>query len=172
MNTREVIVVDLDWSSTGIWLNGGNVSYDRFNIPPWLLARFEFWSWWYNRWEPWRNTQEEAQLREPDEELFDAYGLSIAIDLQRHLGPTFAVLFRRKTVSCDNLPSPISIEEVYDHLSPETHPKSSQWSEFFPISSEQNQGEQDGGGNALDLPSHQSTVPSKSRATPLTFAPK
>jgi len=128
---RERVLVDLDVSSTGIWVKGGNASYDYFDLPPWLIARFEFWTWWYNRWEPWTD-KDGGKDRKPDDELFQAYGLSLAVDLQRVLGPDVEVFYigRKKEIS---IPYPRDIKEVEDHLPPNSQPSCNEWVKFFPI---------------------------------------
>jgi hypothetical protein len=130
---KVILIVDTDWSSTGIWIRESdgikrNMGYERLNLPPWLVARFEYWTWWYNRWEAWTTGADE---REPDEILFEAYGYSLAIDLKRVVGGRYHVEFRDKEIV---LPSPKDIDEVIGHLSPATQPKDTAWTEFFPIS--------------------------------------
>ena len=96
-NRDRCIRVDLDWGSTGIWLldapfqktAGTNVAYDDFSLPSWLVDRFNVWTEWYNAWTPWKGDK-----NKPDQKAFEAYGLSLAIDLKRFLGDDHHVEFR------------------------------------------------------------------------------
>ena len=128
---KETLVVDLDYSSTGIWSKGkdhnSNASYDWLKLPAGLMARFEYWSWWYNRYEPWAK---DSEARAPNEKFFEAYGLSLAIDLKRLVGDKFHVEFRGEHIE---VPNPKTLHEVYDHLSPDTQPTDSAWMKEFPM---------------------------------------
>jgi len=128
---KETLVVKLDWSSTGIWSKGkdhySNASYDWLKLPAGLMARFEYWSWWYNRSAP---EQKDSASREPNEKFFEAYGLSIAIDLKRVVGDRFHVEFRGEKIE---VPNPKTLHEVYDHLAPDTQPEDDAWMKEFPI---------------------------------------
>lgn len=139
MPGHQVIVVDLDWSSTGLWSNGHGVPYDHLEIPPWLLARFEFWSWWHSRSEPWANPREGATPNGPDQALFDAYGLSLAIDLQRCLGTDYEVRYLRSNKLASGIPFPECIDEVWASMAPGVQPKSKDWMNFFPIHAKRQQ---------------------------------
>ena len=105
--------VDLDWGSTGIWVldepfqkyAGGNLSdYKSLNLPYWLIERFNLWTDWYNSWEPW-NKDGDSQ-NEPEDELFDAYGLSLAIDLKQFLGDEYHVEYMKNEIL--NAPYPVT----------------------------------------------------------------
>ena len=88
MNTknRTLISVDLDWGSTGLWIyesardGWSNLSYNYLALPDWLVGRFVFWTDWHNRKIP-----EDYQMPGDEEELFNAYQLSLALDLRRFL---------------------------------------------------------------------------------------
>ena len=132
---KDILVVDVDWSSTGIWIRGADgrnkhLGYDWLILLPWLVARFEYWTWWYNRWEFWTPGAED---RKPDDTLFEAYGFSLAIDLKRVVGDRYHVEFRKKEIV---LPNPLNIQEIYDHLSPDTQATDSSWMRYFPIPEE------------------------------------
>jgi len=100
--------VDLDWGSTGLWVlkkpfqetAGGNASYAAFRLPQWLIDRFDVWAQWHDAWEPWNDNK-----NEPDHELFEAYGLSLAIDLKRFLGPGYHVEYRGKEIVYETRPT-------------------------------------------------------------------
>ncbi len=110
MNERKAYIrVDLDWDSTGIWVldnpfqktAGRNASYEIFSIPKWLIDRFEVWTQWYNAQEPRRAGKDSI-----DQEYFDAYGLSLAIDLKRYLGADYHIEYMGKEIV--NSTSPMS----------------------------------------------------------------
>ncbi len=98
----------LDWCSTGIWAidtpfqqaAGANVSYESLNLPSWLIDRFNLWTDWYNEWEPWN-----SNLNEPEEELFEAYGLSLAIDLKRFLESEYYIEYNEMEIEIDPFPN-------------------------------------------------------------------
>ena len=86
-----------------------------------------YWSWWYNRWEPWET---DSAARELNKKFFEAYGLSLAIDLKRVVGERYHVEFRGERIE---VPNPKDLHEVFDHLSPDTQPKDASWMNEFPI---------------------------------------
>lgn len=96
-NNREYIdkqlKVDIDWSSTGLWVkikNNGwvNAQYDDYNLPRWLVERFDYWTKLYNSYPP------ETIDNEINWDQFEAYGISLAVDLKRVLGDDYNVFFR------------------------------------------------------------------------------
>jgi hypothetical protein len=87
------VLVDKDWCSTGLWVRGrtsawANAPYSIFELPNWLLERFEYWSNWFDQCTP------EHLNDRPDWKAFCAYELSLAIDLKRVLGDTVHVFLR------------------------------------------------------------------------------
>lgn len=95
--------VDIDWGSSGIWetdrpcLVGGtgyNMGYEEFELPGWLLKRFQFWEHWHEEFSPMDNLPIDF-----DWASFDAYGRSLAVDLKYHLGPDISVCYRDKEVT-------------------------------------------------------------------------
>lgn len=113
---KETLYVDVDWSSTGLWSAKGNMSYERVDMPAWLRARFEFWTEWYNRWEPWNYEDDDPLSGKPDDELFDAYGLSLAIDLQRVLGASYDVHYMKTRKSANSVLAQLDIVREADPL--------------------------------------------------------
>ena len=98
--------VDLDWGSTGIWVrvddHWANASdYTRYDLPEWLVRRFDYWSSWYESHDP-------CQIDWPDAANLEAYGLSLAIDLKLFLQDTFRVFYRGAEV----LPVPFDPDNV------------------------------------------------------------
>jgi hypothetical protein len=84
--------VDIDWGSTGIWIEGGPLSrYSDLDLPDWLVERFRYWTGWYNSHAPWNGET-------IDHELFDAYALSLAVDLKRVVGERHRVFCREKQI--------------------------------------------------------------------------
>ena len=93
---RDHLMVDHDWGSTGLWVKiegdgWANTRYEWHDVPDWLVARFDYWCELHERSAPDRPDPEEL-----DEEAFDAYGLSLAIDLKRVLGPDVHVFYGPK----------------------------------------------------------------------------
>lgn len=95
-NNREYIdtqlMVDVDWSSTGLWVkikdNGwANTDYEYYNLPSWLIDRFNYWTELFDSQEP---TTIEEDLNWDN---FNAYGLSLAIDLKRVLGEKYHIYY-------------------------------------------------------------------------------
>lgn len=83
------LIVDVDWSSTGLWLHRGNVvnvSYAKYKLPPWLVERFRYWTGWYNSKIP-------EKFDYSDMDLFNAYGRALAIDLKRIVGEKQRVFY-------------------------------------------------------------------------------
>lgn len=79
------VLVNKDWGSTGVWVpsrSGGwaNTSFASLNLPDWLVERFVFWSAWYESRTP------EKIDEEFDWDSWNAYELSLAIDLKNFLG--------------------------------------------------------------------------------------
>jgi hypothetical protein len=75
------LIVDVDWSSTGIWLcySDGktcNASYEGFEFPKSLIERFHFWTAWHDNHSPWNGET-------IDYDLFRAYGRALAVDVKR-----------------------------------------------------------------------------------------
>ncbi|MCX6906540.1 MAG: hypothetical protein NTY01_00695 [Verrucomicrobia bacterium] len=112
---KEGLDVDLDWGSTGIWEYSddkylhGNLSYASLRLPPWLIERFDYWTWWFNRMTP------ETGANAPDDDLFEAYGLSLAIDLKLWVGERFDVYYRKKKIE---LPVPATVHQGLDARCP------------------------------------------------------
>lgn len=85
-----IIAVDLDWCSSGLWKyevendRWRNLSYESVEMPEWLVARFDFWTSWMNRTDPMSD-----RMSKDESILFGAYGLSLALDLRRHLTEIF-----------------------------------------------------------------------------------
>lgn len=89
------IYVWVDWESTGIWIVDEkegylmNADYERFGLPQELVARFKYWERWYSDAMPgWNDEQNKT-----DQKLFDAYGLSLAIDLKRFVGEKHRIIY-------------------------------------------------------------------------------
>jgi len=100
---KQLLRVWCDWCSTGIWVidepmqktAGANADYEDYDLPDWLVARFDYWTDWWNSWEPW-------QTRDAEEDyLMDAYVLSLAMDLKRVLGPDYYVEVAGKEIHHD-----------------------------------------------------------------------
>jgi FAD/FMN-containing dehydrogenase len=84
--------VDIDWGSTGIWIEGANLSrYSDLDIPDWLVERFRYWTGWYNSHAPWNGET-------LDHELFDAYAMSLAVDLKRVVGHRHRIFYLKKQI--------------------------------------------------------------------------
>ena len=86
------LMVDVDWSSTGLWVKikddgFANTQYEYYDLPQWLLDRFNYWTELFNSQEP---TTIEEDL---DWDSFNAYGLSLAIDLKRVLGDGYRIFY-------------------------------------------------------------------------------
>jgi hypothetical protein len=100
--------VDIDWGSTGIWIDGRNLSqYSCLNLPDWLVERFRYWTGWYNSHEPWNGET-------IDQELFDAYGWSLAVDLKRVVGESHRIFWRKKEIRL------VDENKVRNSIPPET----------------------------------------------------
>jgi hypothetical protein len=91
---RELLRLDWDWSSTGIWIiqepkqkyAGSNLSsYAVLNLPGWLIDRFEYWTDWLESSASWKGHET------PDKALLGAYELSLAMDLKRFLGDDYYI---------------------------------------------------------------------------------
>jgi hypothetical protein len=88
-----ILMISKDWGSTGVWVrtqSGGMANcttYDRFNFPEWLVRKFDFWSVWYENNDP---LEIEKIL---DSSLWNAYGLSLAIDVKRIVGDRYVVYY-------------------------------------------------------------------------------
>ena len=91
---NKLIYVWCDFESTGIWgLTNegylGNADYERFDLPQGLVVRFKFWERWFSdtyvEWNDERNKM--------DRKLFDAYGLSLAVDLKRFTGDKHRIFY-------------------------------------------------------------------------------
>lgn len=85
-----ILAVELDWCSSGLWKyerkndRWFNLSYESVEMPDWLVARFDFWTSWMNRKDPVNDT-----MSKDESILFGAYGLSLALDLRRHVTETY-----------------------------------------------------------------------------------
>lgn len=95
MENNESIHVWCDWESTGIWTpmdeegHLANDEYERFNLPQDLITRFKYWERWFSDAVPgWNNKQNKT-----DKKLYDAYGLSLAVDLKRFIGEKHRVFY-------------------------------------------------------------------------------
>ncbi len=87
--------VDIDWGSSGIWTRDLKMRhYSDLKLPDWLVDRFRYWIGWYNSQQP------ERVSETLDSELFDAYGLSLAVDLKRVVGERRRVFYvgRKKEI--------------------------------------------------------------------------
>lgn len=90
---KELLRIDWDWSSTGIWVikepkqeyAGSNLDYDALSLPEWLIERFRYWTDWLEASEPWNGHEKQ------DAELLAAYQLSLGVDLKRVLGDDYYV---------------------------------------------------------------------------------
>jgi hypothetical protein len=87
--------VDIDWSSTGLWVkikNNGwaNTYYKNYELPQWLVDRFNYWTELFNAQKP------EANEEDLNWDQFEAYGASLAIDLKRVLGEEYDVFYGSK----------------------------------------------------------------------------
>ena len=60
-----------------------------------LVERFNYWTSWYDTSKPWKRREL------VDDQLFEAYGLSLAIDLKRVLGHDYYIEFRRREIHDD-----------------------------------------------------------------------
>lgn len=86
------IKVEVDWSSTGIWVkikNNGwaNAQYEDYDLPQWLVDRFNYWTELFNSQEP------ETIENDLNWDQFEAYGLSLAVDLKRVLGDDYNIFY-------------------------------------------------------------------------------
>lgn len=90
---RNELYVDIDWGSSGIWsIEDGrgyvNDIYGNFDLPDWLVKRFQYWTGWYNC------EHQPGDINEKmDWESFNAYGLSLAVDLKRVVGDKYKVFW-------------------------------------------------------------------------------
>ena len=88
-----ILMVSKDWGSSVLWVRsktGGMANcctYDRFNLPDWLIRKFDFWSGWYEHNDP---CEIEKTLDWP---LWEAYGLALAIDLKRIVRDEYVVYY-------------------------------------------------------------------------------
>ena len=90
-----ILMISKDWGSTVVWLRdetGGMANcttYEGFdfNFPEWLIRRFDFWSAWYESNDP-LHIEETLDLR-----LFNAYGISLAIDVKRIVKDRYVVYY-------------------------------------------------------------------------------
>lgn len=90
----ERLVIDKDWGSSVLWgpskKYGGLANYstyEEFGFPDWLIRKFDFWSAWYEHNDPLR--MDETM----DWELWNAYGIALAIDVKRIVGDKYAVYY-------------------------------------------------------------------------------
>jgi len=84
MEKQQSVFVWYDWGGPGIWVMGedGNLrsaEYEQFALPEEIITRFKYWENWFNDSRPGYNDEEDRF----DQKLYDAYGLSLAIDLKR-----------------------------------------------------------------------------------------
>jgi len=88
-----VLMVDKDWGSSVIWVRGRRggmancTSYDRFGFPDWLVRRLDLWSAWYG------NNDPSEISKTLDWELWEGYGLALAVDVKRIVGDKYVVSF-------------------------------------------------------------------------------
>lgn len=99
-NNREYIEnqlkADIDWSSTGKWVkikNAGwaNTQYEDYDLPKWLIERFNYWTEFYNSY------PSETIEKDMNWDQFEAYGISLAVDLKRVLGNEYNVFYGSQT---------------------------------------------------------------------------
>ncbi len=77
------VYVWVDWESTGLWIereSGGlaNMEYEHFDLPKDMVERFKYWTAWFSN----RRPEMEDKQNQIDDELFRAYGISLAIQLK------------------------------------------------------------------------------------------
>ena len=88
-----LLMVSKDWGSTVLWgyLENGHMAnystYERFGFPDSLIRRCDFWSGWYENNEPCR-IEETLNLQ-----MWEAYGLALAIDIKRFVRDRYIVYF-------------------------------------------------------------------------------
>ena len=117
-----IFAIDLDWCSSGLWMyEQGNdhwsmLGYECVDMPEWLVARFDFWTDWYNRKEP-----RHFEMSQDESEQFDAYGFSLALDLCRHLTETCTETFEVRYGRTRKVP--LHQDAIGHHL-PERHLRS------------------------------------------------
>ena len=85
------LIVDVDWSSTGLWVcvgtHNANVDYVDYELPDWLIGRFDYWTAWFNMNDP-------QHIGETlDFNLFNAYGRALAVDVKRLVGKEQRVFY-------------------------------------------------------------------------------
>ena len=100
---RALLRVDVDFGSGGMWeipepccrQAGTCISYESIGLPTWLIARFDYWTSWYDAHRPWQNTPG------LDGELFRAYALSLAVDVKRVLGDDYYIEYAGREIHDD-----------------------------------------------------------------------
>lgn len=99
MNQNKTFYVWCDWESTGIWVADEkdphlkNADYQKYHLPQELITRFQYWERWFSDAMPeWNNERNKT-----DQKLYDAYGLSLAIDLKRFVGDKNRVVYGSPT---------------------------------------------------------------------------
>lgn len=93
MKNNKSIHVWCDWESTGMWIEEDghlkNADYGLFALPQELITRFKYWERWFSDAVPeWNDEQNKT-----DRKLYNAYGLSLAIDLKRFFGEKYRVFY-------------------------------------------------------------------------------
>jgi len=118
---KEILAVDLDWGSSGIWElestdHWVGVGYDGLGLPDWLESRFDFWTAWYNRHDPVSYRMDKEEVR-----LFYCYGMSLALDLRRFLGEDYEVRYGRRMVI--ELPPAATDKQPFIPMKPRKSPR-------------------------------------------------
>ncbi len=109
-DVKATIYVDVDWGSTGIWIVEpglyANADYALFDLPEWLVERFDYWTWWFNGM-PFGGFSNQT-----DWEEFTAYGRSLAIDLKLVLGNEYEVRYGRTEIHVPIPKAPEDLERI------------------------------------------------------------
>lgn len=98
MKQHQLIHVWCDWESTGLWIRGvdgqlENAEHESFDLPQGLIERFKYWERWFSDTYP----EQSNEQNKMDPDLYDAYGLSLAIDLKRFVGEKHRVFYGHPT---------------------------------------------------------------------------
>ncbi|MBU1630178.1 hypothetical protein KKD88_03830 [Patescibacteria group bacterium] len=97
MEDNQLIHVWCDWESTGIWIRRdshfGYAEYEDFGLPADLVGRFKYWERWHSDTYP----EQSNEQNKMDRDLYDAYGLSLAIDLKRFVEDKHRVFYGHPT---------------------------------------------------------------------------
>jgi hypothetical protein len=100
---KALLRVWVDYGSGGIWEikepkqkhAGKGWTHDPAILPVSLQERFDYWTSWHDFQEPWNGWPG------PDNHLFEAYGLALAIDLKRVLGDDYYVEYGDREIHDD-----------------------------------------------------------------------